>query len=75
MSAYLRPRRPSKTILGAAAPRDRGSSVLVGEVDRPREAMRAMRAERPSGERLASHVRRGERGWCQRRFWVEARFR
>ena len=39
MSAYLRPRLLGATILGAAAPRDGGSAVLVDEVDRLRDAV------------------------------------
>ena len=116
MSAYLRPRVPGATIFTVAL-RDRGSPLLVDEVDRLRDAVRATGAERPFGivqwvvlpdhlhciwtlpagdadcsvrwrlikarfssgvpmeERRASHVRRGERGLWQRRFWGEARFR
>ena len=62
MSAYPRPRLTGATIFGAAAPHDRGSMVLVDEVDRLRDAVRATRAERPlrSGWRATSGAESAE---------------
>ena len=60
MSAYLRPRRPGATILGAAAPRDRGSTVPVDKVDRLRRAVQATRAK--PRRRSRSRTERGRAG-------------
>ena len=49
MSQYRRPRRPGALIFFTAALARRGSDLLVGEIDRLREAVRITRAERPFG--------------------------
>ena len=47
MSSYLRPRRPGATIFFTVALQQRGSDLLLREVERLREAVRQTRAERP----------------------------
>ncbi len=49
MSRYLRPRIPGATIFFTVALADRGSDLLVREVEVLREAVRATKAERPFG--------------------------
>lgn len=49
MPRYLRPRIPGATVFFTVALQDRGSRVLVEEVDRLREAVRVTREERPFG--------------------------
>jgi putative transposase len=47
MSRYIRPRRAGATIFFTAALAQRGSPLLVAEVERLRQAVRDTRAERP----------------------------
>lgn len=47
MSRYLRPRRPGASIFFTVALARRGSTLLVEEIDRLREAVAVVRAGRP----------------------------
>jgi putative transposase len=47
MSSCIRPRIPGATVFFTVALADRGSDLLIREVDRLREAVRRTRAERP----------------------------
>lgn len=49
MSSYLRPSRPGALIFFTVALADRGSRLLVDEIDRLRAAVQVTRAERPFG--------------------------
>ena len=49
MSSYIRPDQPGATVFFTACLADRGSDLLVREIDRLRAAVRTTRAERPFG--------------------------
>lgn len=49
MPRYIRPRHPGATIFFTVALAQRGSHLLVAEVERLRQAVRDTRAERPFG--------------------------
>ena len=49
MSEYIRPRQPGATVFFTVALADRGSDVLVREIEALRQAVRVARLERPFG--------------------------